>query len=244
VQHLFFISGGASIMKKRSAILLASLFSVFLLSCGGDDAGGNGATTDYEGVIAFENGESGTINITLPEEAYGKANVRAQGSGAVNITGECIFTGGSVNLEGSIDPSDGSFTLTGDGYTFDGTFNFEDGTFTGTLEFDGSQAGTFSGVDSTGEGAQLFCGTYETTDPSEGVFVVAISGTTVTGSYAGTNNDGGNLTGTLDGDSWEVDSTEGGSAYGTVDGNTVTGTIRNNFGEDNGSLSGSTSACP
>ncbi|HLG18432.1 MAG TPA: hypothetical protein VI895_01285 [Bdellovibrionota bacterium] len=222
--------------RKLFSFSLVILCAV-LTACGGDDT--SGAAGTYQGAIAFDSGQDGSIQINVPADA-GRLNVRAQGSGGTNITGECIYPGGTVPLEGTLTSSNGAFTLSGGGFTFTGTLNLDDGTFTGSLTQDGVDAGTFSGVDSSVDDVLVFCGTFQSED--SGVFLVVVSGNSVTGSYQG-DFEGGNLTGTRDGDTFTVQSTEGGSASGTISGNSITGTIFDENGIENGSIQGSTDGC-
>ena len=240
------------IARRFISVALFTIVSFTMLECGGDnsgDGGGEGGNdTIYQGAVAFNGGEDGTLSITIPESGGAtRTNPRAQTGASVNITGECIYPDNTVSLDGSLDTDTGDFTLDGGGCVFTGNLNLDDGTFTGSVSCDDLGDGSFSGVDSTDGDTLVFCGSYDVqveNGTATGVWVLTVSGTSATGSYAGTDG-GDSLVGTRNGNTVTVsvpDEGAGGYAEGTISGNSLTGTIYEN-GVPDGTFEGSTGAC-
>jgi hypothetical protein len=235
-----------SLMKTwHLSFIFPLAFSFFSFGCGGDDSSASEQT--FSGAVALVNGDSGTIEISIPESAMQKTNIRAQGSSSVNITGRCIYPDSSVNLAGSFDSDTGDFTLTGNGFTFTGNLDSATGAFTGSVTDDDGVAGSFSGVTS-GNDVLVFCGTFTADDAGTGVWILVVNESTATGSYAGTL-DSKSLIGTRDGDTIGVavpgdEAIDGETgAWGTISGDELNGTIYREGAVD-GNFEGSTSACP
>ncbi len=233
-------------LKLRTLLTLLST-TIFLGSCGGEDSNpaiGSGTQT-LKGAVAFDSGQDGTIEITIPDTLNaGRLGIRTQTSSNIDITGQCIYPTGSVSLTGGINPETGSFTLTGSGYTFTGVFDVEKGTFTGTVASESGLNGSVSGVNSTENEVLIFCGNFTTEE--SGVWVLTVTDSEASGSYAGTESTD-SLIGTRSGNTITVrpvNTPDEGYAQGTISGNSVSGNIYDSLtGEISGSFQGSTEGC-
>ena len=230
----------------RGAFL--SLLSLSLLAipgggCGGGSAGGGGTSTstDFEGTLAGNGGETGTLSVTVETDV---ASLKTQTSEEVAATGVCIFVGQPpVDLTGTFTPLSGDLSLTGDGTTFTGTISGgrTSGTFSNPTT---GLSGGFSGLDSSDSTVTTYCGTFSGGDT--GVFNVQVdSSGNLSGSAIPTSDTGGSpvsLSGTVTGNSITGESSEGNSFSGTIAGNDVSGTFEITGG-GTGTFSGSTGAC-
>lgn len=224
-------------------LLFLSLLAIPGGGCGGGTSGGGTAgSTDFEGTLAGDGGETGTISVTVETDV---AALKAQTSGDVAATGVCIFVGQPpVDLSGTFTPSSGDLSLTGDGTTFTG--NISGGEVSGTFSNPTTGlSGGFSGLDSSDSTVTTYCGTFSG-GGDEGIFNVQVdSSGNLSGTAICTAGEGCNavdLSGTVSGNSISGQSSEGNSFSGTIAGNDVSGTFEVTGG-GTGTFSGSTGAC-
>lgn len=232
-------------------LLSLSLLAIPGGGCGGGTSGGGTAgSTTFEGTVAGNGGETGTVTVTV-ETTVAALNVsitskaKAQTSGDVNATGECIIVGDPpIPLSGTFTPSTGAMDLS----SSDGTTNFTgtigSGEMSGTFTGPGGLSGGFSGLNASDSTVTTYCGTFSGGD--SGVFNVQVdSSGNLSGSAIPTSDTGGSpvsLSGTVTGNSITGESSEGNSFSGTIAGNDVSGTFEVTGG-GTGTFSGSAGAC-
>lgn len=166
----------------------------------GPGGGGNSVLGSYYGVYGASNGSAsagGTIVIVVDASAA---------SGTLTPTG-----GSSVSLTGTYSAGSGAVGLSGGGRTLAGTIT------NGTLD------GTYTGPEGAGmfgthhgnapSDVKQFCGSY--TGDSQGVWNLALTGTSIVGAYADDGGGSAQLTGTVSGTSLSISFT-GGTATGTL----------------------------
>jgi hypothetical protein len=226
--------------RLAAASILVLAAAVGACSDSNNDNGGNPspASTDYVGLLASTDGDTGPLSITFASPvAAPPAPQTATGpsfsSGApVNATGT-VSLGGSapVAISGSV--NGGALSMTGGGWTLTGTLL--DGKITGTFTGPGGVSGSLAAISSTeGSPALAFCGTFTGTDvttnppsPDLGTFSAVVAGTVVLGTAVG---DGGTVTdfsGSATATSFTVSKTQGTvllSASGTYNATSTNGT--------------------
>lgn len=231
-------------------LLSLSLLAIPGGGCGEGTSGGTTGSTDFEGTLAGDGGETGTISVTVGTDV---AALKAQTSGDVEATGVCIFVGQPpVDLSGTFNSSSGDLSLTGDGTTFTG--NISGGEVSGTFSNPTTGLnGGFSGLDSTEGTVTLLCGTFAQSSPGDdaGVFNVQVdsngnlSGTSICTSGEGCNpvDLSGSVTGnTVNGTTSDEGVTFEGTITTNADGSkSVSGTFEG--GDAAGTFSGGTTAC-
>ena len=159
--------------------------------------------THYEGTLAGQQGESGTIHFSVPDTS---------GTSLI-VTGSIRLTSAKVDLTGTFIPESQALSLSGSGYHF-----------TGTLASD-ALTGTYSGPRGTGSFAAqsaarskvtLYCGTF-TGGLATGVWDLSVGSEGVsTGSYSLPDGTAGVVLGTLAGDQISVTCGPRCSAKGTL----------------------------
>lgn len=245
-------------MKNKRSLWKGAVFGLLSLSllvipgggCGGGGGGADGST-DFEGTLAGDGGETGTISVTIATDV---AALKAQASEDVTATGVCVFVGQPpVDLSGTFTPSNGAITLSGGGTTFTGNVSGDEisGTFSNPTT---DLSGGFSGLDSSDGAVTLLCGTFAQSSPGDdaGVFNVQVdSGGNLSGTSLCTSGEGCNpvdLSGTVTGNTvtGTTSDDEGVTFEGTITTNadgskSVEGTFEG--GDAGGTFSGGTTAC-
>jgi len=194
---------------QRLAVASTLAFVLMLGACsdsnsnnnGGGGGGGN-ASTDYPGLVASSDGQTGPLSITFASAVSAPPISTEPGTGpslaggaSASATGTVSLGGGAVvPISGSV--TNGALSMSGGGWTLTGTLL--DGKITGTFTAPGGVTGSLAAISSTsGAPALAFCGTFSGTDvttnpPSAdlGTFSAVVAGTIVLGTAVG---DGGTV---------------------------------------------------
>jgi hypothetical protein len=216
-------------MRILRGLVLGAATLALLAGCGADDVASTGL--HMSGTIAGPGGESGTLDVDVPEASSTSGLLHDATDGA---TGTITWsTGGTVPLTGSYDPATGALTLSGGGYSL--TATIKDGQGGGSYT---GPKGTGSFVVTAGSGVEVFCGTFDNDDhTSYGVWNLVRTGSQLGGTYHDdARNAGGIISGKMasDGVHFTLDDV---GATGSIDGDSVSGTYAN------GHFEGSKSAC-
>ncbi len=216
-------------MKRFFAWLLCVIVVAFGVSgCSSDTSsttsstsGGTSGTptggTQYKGTFAGK-GEGGAIDVNVANNG-GTSTKDIHPLTTFTVTGTIKITGGATaQITGTFDDATGTLTITGGGYTFTGKLsaNGISGTYSGP-----NGSGAFSVL--SGGTSKNYCGTYGvgTSTTGAGVWNFTINGSTLVGSFSGTDGQAGPLSGTVTGDKVDINA---GGAKGTVSGDTASGT--------------------
>lgn len=246
-------SGGTMIRDflKLSVVCVAMAAGVAACSGGDDDDDGSSGNPPEIGAGSTVAGpftgatNSGNISATV-------ASAFADAFAPIGITGTMTLTNGSsLTLTGSIDDATHAILLSGSNasgsYSFNGSS--ADGRITGTWTGP-ADGGSFSLVNTTGDTAQLFCGTFTIPAVASGTFEMAVTADFLAGIARDSEGGGAYLEGTRSGDSLEFDViTDDGvqaTGTGTVSGTTASGSLYGPNGEDppKGAATWQTTACP
>jgi hypothetical protein len=190
-----------------------------------------GQTTGvFQGTIAGNGGQTGTLSVTI----------QAQVSGTVRVAG-----GGTTALTGTHDSSTNAVNLSGGGFTLAGRIDRE--VLAGRYSSPNNSVGAFSSLNANNATVTTFCGTYEEAAGESGIYNVQVStnGTASGDGVSTTTLHGGFLlTGQLTGTTLNMTQVDidTGHAIGThsmtVQGGTVSGTCGSGC-----TVSASTSRC-
>lgn len=179
---------------RRLAVGPLLILAVAFGACSDDDSnngGGPSASTDYVGLLASEDGQTGPLNLTFASPVLAPpmpGTGPSLSSAAVNVTGTLSLGGGPVvNIAGTLDDND-VLTMTGGGYDLLGDLN--DGIITGGFSNAGIVliTGSFVAASSSeGSPAYAFCGSFNGSSigdpPTEdtGTFNLVVASGTATG---------------------------------------------------------------
>lgn len=235
----------------KVAVLCFSL-AIGVSACSGDDDDdGSSGNPDEIGAGSSVAGPftgasiSGSIEATVAAAA-------TDAFAPIGITGlMTLSNGSSLTLTGTIDDETHAITLAGSNSS--GAFSFvgssADGRITGTWTGP-ADGGSFSLVNTTGETAGLFCGTFTIPTVATGTFEMVVTADFLAGIARDSEGGGAYLEGTRSGDTLEFDviTDEGVQATGTgtVSGTTASGNLYGPNGEapPQGDATWQTTVCP
>lgn len=168
-----------------------ALSATLLTGCSDDNndsngGGGGNASTDYVGLLASTDGQTGPLNLTFasPVKAPPPPGTGPSlSSAAVTVTGTLSLGGGPlINITGMLDDND-VLTMSGGGYDLLG--DLQNGIITGGFTNPGIvlvEGAFVAASNSDGSPAHAFCGTFEGQDagdpptPSSGTFNLVVAG--------------------------------------------------------------------
>ena len=187
-------------VSRMAALALVAATVACSKDSTGTGGGSSSALGNYYGVFGASNGSAsvgGTLVIIV---------------GASSASGTVTPSGlAGISLTGSYNASSGAVSLSGAGRTLAGTISGGklDGTYNGP---DGSGSfGTHHGT--VASDVKQFCGSYD--GDSQGVWNLAMAGTSLVGAYADDGGGSAQLTGSLSGTTITL-SFSGGTATGTL----------------------------
>jgi len=234
---------GRSISKNVMCLIVAGfvIASALVVGChssSNNSGGGTSTPSTYSGTLTGTGGASGTVDFTITPPAAAVMPAIGVGTTTDNATGTLTLTGSSpVSLTGTFTSPSGPLVVSGGGYQFNGTVSGS--TLSGTWTGPGA-TGSFTTINSTGgSSVTVYCGTYSGTNT--GTWNLAVSGSTVSGSFSDTNGNSGTLSGTVSGSTVTLTISTGGTATGTINGTSVSGTW--SAGNNSGTWSGSSTGC-
>lgn len=213
-------------MKHRISIVIFLGLLVTLFGCSKDDDNPTGPGVNSFRIVGTVNGVgnpmSGSVTFTVTNDSTvaGLFRIVEPDTSTHNLIGLYIDT---VNV----------LSASGDGYLFSGYLNDTTGIFRGSVT--GTANGLVLGARDDNNSSVAYCGSF--TGDNTGNWNFTIEGTTVTGSYMPVDGDGGELVGTINGNTITLFEDGDQVATGTRNGDNVTGTW--NSGGGTGTWTGS-----